>query len=113
MRVYSRGDSHLLCGHWNGSPLEIGLTGRLTALPQGETYHAHPFREYFVVLEGRGAVLVDGRRVDVEAESAVMIEAEEPHRWLWIDPDAGIRWVLVKESSGPHAKTVVPEPDLT
>lgn len=109
MRVYRAQGTHLLCGHWNGSP-EIGLTGLLRRAPPREAYHHHPYREYFVVLEGRGRLLVEGEVHEVESGAAVMVEPGEAHRWDWVDPDAGIRWVLVKERSEPDSKTVVSEP---
>jgi len=53
MKTYSRTPhtGHLLCGHWNGSPLEIGLTGgTVTAVPRGEAYHYHDYHEYYIIL---------------------------------------------------------------
>lgn len=50
MRIYAKGESHLLCGHWNGSPLEIGVTPVLRAVPAGEALHRHPFHEHHVIL---------------------------------------------------------------
>jgi hypothetical protein len=42
MKIYPRAHSRLVCGHWNGSPLEIGLTGHLRAIPEGDVYHPCP-----------------------------------------------------------------------
>jgi hypothetical protein len=28
----------------------------------------------------------------------------------WIDPEAGVQWVVIKERSAPDSKVVVPEP---
>jgi hypothetical protein len=109
MKVYTRTDSHLFCGHWNGSPLEIGLTGLLTRLPKGDVYHYHDYHEYYLILRGKGALLVEGREAPVEANSVVMVEPGERHRWAWIDPHEGIQWVILKERSAPNSKVVAPE----
>ena len=109
MRVYWKGGSHLLCGHWNGSPLEIGLTGRMTRVPGREARHHHPYREYYLVLEGRATLEVEGHEVPLEPETLVMVEAGERHRVVAIDPDQGVRWVVIKERSEPDSK-IVDEP---
>lgn len=57
MKTYTKREaSHLLCGHWNGSPLEIGLTPLLDEVPTGEVLHRHEYHEYFVVLDGTGSL---------------------------------------------------------
>ncbi len=66
MRVYQRTDSHLFCGHWNGSPVEIGVTPLLTKIPESEAQHHHDYHEFFVVLEGDAALDVEGRLVPSE-----------------------------------------------
>jgi len=109
MKIYPRTDSHLLCGHWNGSPLEIGLTGHLTRIPKGDVYHNHDYHEYYLILGGKGALYVEGREVLVEADTVVMVQPGERHRWAWIDPHEGIAWVIIKERSAPDSKIVVPE----
>jgi hypothetical protein len=44
MRIYDERSSHLFCGHWNGSPVEIG-EGRVMEVPSGEVRHNHPVSE--------------------------------------------------------------------
>ena len=51
MQIYEKKNSPVFCGHWNGSPVEIG-EGRLTAVPESEVRHKHAYHEYYVVLEG-------------------------------------------------------------
>lgn len=109
MMVYRRTDSHLLCGHWNGSPIEIGMTGLLKAVPCGEAYHYHDYHEYYVVVRGRGGLNVEGRDVPLEADTVVMVQPGERHRVAWIDLEEGVQWVIVKERSAPESKIVVPE----
>jgi len=36
----------------------------------------------------------------------------EKHRLIWVDPDYGVQWIVVKERSAPDGKIVVPEPDI-
>lgn len=38
-----------------------------------------------------------------------MVEPGEPHRWTTVDPEPGLRWVLIKETSFPEGKIVLPE----
>ena len=51
MRVYTREDGHYFCGHWNGSPLEIGDSTLLRSVPESETRHFHEYFEYCIALE--------------------------------------------------------------
>jgi len=112
VRVYQESESPWRCGHWNGSPVEIGLTtGVLTSVRPGEIYHYHDFHEYYVVLHGRATLCVEGKDVPLEAGIVVMVQPGERHRVTWIDPDVGARWIVVKERSTPDGKIVVPEPD--
>ena len=104
MKIFKQTNSHLFSGHWNGSPLEIGLTDLITEVPTGEVYHSHDFCEYYLVLEGRGALLVEDTRVPLEAGSLIMVEPGEKHQVSEIDADDGIRWVIIKESSKPKSK---------
>lgn len=111
MRVYEEVESPWRCGHWNGSPLEIIVTRVMTSIPPGEAYHYHDFHEYYVVLHGRATLYVEGNDVPLYAGVVVMVQPGERHRVTWIDPDAGVQWIVVKERSVPDGKIVVPEPD--
>lgn len=104
MRTYEKHESHLFCGHWNGSPVEIG-EGRLTRVPASEVRHKHPYHENYVVLEGEAELEVDGRRVPLQAGTIVMIEPEEWHQVVSIS-DGGARWVIIKECSQPNSKVI-------
>jgi len=110
MNIYRRVNGHLLCGHWNGSPVEIGLNGVMKSVPRGEAYHFHEYHEYYVILRGRGALNVEGRGVPLEADTVVMIPLGERHCVTWVDPDEGIQWVIIKERSAPDSKMVVSDP---
>lgn len=106
MRVYPAPEGRAwVCGHWNGSPVEIGLGGMLTNVPDGEVLHHHPYAEYYVVTHGRGEVEVDGERVALVAGSVVMVEAGERHRVVSVGPD-GVQWIVIKERSEPDSKFV-------
>ena len=109
MKRYAKGSSHLLCGHWNGSPVEIGLSDLIRHVPSGEVRHYHTYHEYYLVLEGRGALEVEGETVPLEPNTVVMVEPGERHRVALVDPDLGLRWVIVKQISAPDSKTVVPD----
>ena len=110
MRVYRKMNGHLLCGHWNGSPIEIGLTGVLRDVPESEACHYHDYHEYYVILQGKGMLSVEGCNIPLEPNIVIMVQPKERHRMAWIDPDEGIQWVVIKERSVPNSKIVVPEP---
>jgi mannose-6-phosphate isomerase-like protein (cupin superfamily) len=109
MRLYPKADGHRLCGHWTGAPLEIGVTGHPRDIPPGDAYHYHDYHEFYLILQGRGALKVEGQAVVVEATAVLMVQPGERHRWAWIDPDAGIAWVVIKARSAPNSKIVVPD----
>lgn len=103
MRVYPRTDGHLLCGHWNGSPVEIGLTPLLTEIPSSEVRHYHDYHEFYVVLEGDADLEIEGGTVAMTAGSVVMVEPRERHSLVRIG-SGGVRWVIIKERSIPDSK---------
>lgn len=108
VRLYSAGEGHLLCGHWNGSPLEIGLApAPLKKVPASEALHYHDYHEYYVVLEGSAELEVEGQTVLLRAGMVVMVEPGERHRIVAIDPEQGARWLIIKERSEPDSKHVV------
>ncbi len=110
MRIYRESENPWRCGHWNGSPIEIAVPGVMTAVPLGEVYHYHDFHEYYVVLRGSAMLRIEGRDVSLAAGMIVMVQPRERHRVTWIDPDAGVQWIVIKEQSVPGSKIVVPEP---
>ena len=105
MRTYNKSGTHLFCGHWNGSPVEIGLTELLLDVPETEQLHYHNYHEYYVILEGSGHLEVDGSVVPLEAGATVMVEPGERHQVVDVGPD-GIRWVIIKERSEPDSTHV-------
>jgi mannose-6-phosphate isomerase-like protein (cupin superfamily) len=107
MQVYRRGGSHYFCGHWNGSPLEIGDSTLLREVPSSEARHFHDFFEYYVVLEGEAELEVEGEAVRLEAGSVVMVHPGERHRIARVHPERGARWIVVKQESHPRGKQVV------
>lgn len=109
LKTYQRTGSHLFCGHWNGSPIEIGLTQILKAVPPREVYHYHDYHEYYIILQGKGMLNVEGRDVPLEANTVVMVEPTERHRITWVDPNEGIQWVIIKQHSVPNSKIIAPE----
>jgi mannose-6-phosphate isomerase-like protein (cupin superfamily) len=109
MRIYHKseesGDSPAwVCGHWNGSPLAIG-TGLRSEVGTGEVRHHHPYREYYVVLEGAAVLEVEGVVVDLRAGMVIMVEPGERHMVVSVD-EAGARWVVIQERSEPNAKYI-------
>jgi mannose-6-phosphate isomerase-like protein (cupin superfamily) len=110
MRTYLRGESHLFCGHWNGSPVEIGfLPGPLKDVPNSEVLHYHDYYEYYVVLEGKAELEVEDDRIHLRRDIVVMVEPYERHRIVSVDSQVGVRWVIIKERSKPNSKHVIPD----
>ena len=107
MRLYKKGKSHLFCGHWNGSEIEIGLTKNLKSIPRDNRRHYHPYKEYYLIIEGKGAMQVEDRIVPLSKEMLLMVDPYEKHKWHSIDPVAGIKWVIIKEKSLPDSKIIV------
>ncbi len=70
-----------------------------------EVRHHHPYREYFVVLEGSAELEVEGVAVPLRAGLVVMIEPAEHHKVAFVG-EGGERWVVIKERSEPNAKYV-------
>lgn len=103
MRIYERSGTHLFCGHWNGSPVEIGVTPLLTEVPDSEASHHHDDHEFYVVLEGDAKLEVEGRLAEIRAGSVVMIEPGERHRVSSVG-NQGVRWVIFKQRSLPNSK---------
>ena len=107
MKLYKKGSSHLLCGYWNGSGVEIGLTENLKSIPAGDQLHYHTYREYYLILEGKGAIEVENKIISLSKDTLLVVEPHEKHKWDSIDPIVGIRWVIIKEKSLPDSKIVV------
>ncbi len=107
MKIYHKGEESgsgpaWVCGHWNGSPLAIGM-GLRSEVGSGEVRHHHPYREYYVVLEGVAELDVEGTQVPLRAGIVVMVEPGERHRVVCVG-EAGARWVVIKERSEPDTK---------
>jgi mannose-6-phosphate isomerase-like protein (cupin superfamily) len=105
MRIYEHSNTAWFCGHWNASPIEIGVTPLLRAVPDGEVHHHHDYCEYYVVLEGSAELEVEGRAVPLRADTVVMVEAGERHRVVSVG-SSGVRWVIVKQRSEPNSKHI-------
>lgn len=105
MRVYERSVATWFCGHWNSSPIEIGVTPLLRAVPDGEVRHHHDYCEYYVVLEGSAELEIEGRAVPLRADTIVMVEPGERHRVVAVGSN-GVRWVIVKQRSEPNSKHI-------
>jgi len=106
MRVYEKTEGHLICGHWNGSPLEIGLTSIIREVPPGEARHFHDYHEYYVVLEGSAELEVEASVTVLRPGTTVMVQPGERHRIVSVSPSGG-RWVIIKERSSPGSKQCV------
>lgn len=109
MKIYQKskesGDGPAwICGHWNGSPLAIG-TGFRSEVGSGEVRHYHPYREYYVVLEGAAELEVEGVVVDMRAGMIIMVEPGERHRVMSVG-ETGSRWVVIQERSEPGTKYI-------
>ncbi|MEZ4729988.1 MAG: cupin domain-containing protein [Caldilineaceae bacterium] len=108
MRVYDKSTDKdtptWVCGHWNGSPLEIGM-GLRTEVGEREVRHHHPYCEYFIGLEGTAKFEVEGSVVELRPGVIVMVEPGERHQLLSVD-EAGARWIVIKEQSKPGTKDI-------
>jgi mannose-6-phosphate isomerase-like protein (cupin superfamily) len=78
MKVYKKSSSHLFCGYWNGSDIEIGLTENLKSIPENDVLHYHPYKEYYLILEGKGAIEVIIKEKSLP-NSKIIVESEEIH----------------------------------
>lgn len=105
MKIYNKSGTHLFCGHWNGSPVEIGVTELLREVPSTEQLHHHLYHEYYVILEGSGELEVEGTVHPLTAGTTVMVEPEERHQVVSVG-EQGIRWVIIKQRSEPNSKIV-------
>jgi mannose-6-phosphate isomerase-like protein (cupin superfamily) len=85
------------------------MTSVLKEVPEAEVYHFHDYHEYYVVLEGRAGLVVDGKSVAMAAGTVVMIHPGEKHSVSWVDPDVGVRWIIIKQRSEPRSKRGVAE----
>ena len=101
MKVYKKTDKNILCGHWNDSPVEIGLTHILKSLPKEEKLRHHNYYEYYVILDGALKLEVNKKVVKAKKETVVMVAPKEKHRIVWIDPKQGAKWVIIKQESVP------------
>lgn len=109
MKIYQKseesGDSPAwICGHWNGSPLAIG-TGLRAEVGTSDIRHYHPYREYYVVLEGAAELEVEGVVVPMCPGMVILVEPGERHMVVSVDK-AGARWVVIQERSEPNTKYI-------
>lgn len=106
MRIYKSVDDTpaWICGHWNGSPVEIGL-GLRSEVGLREVRHHHLYHEYYVVLEGSAVIEVNGEEIPVEKGMVVMVGPNESHQVLSVG-EGGVRWVAIKERSEPDSKFI-------
>ncbi len=107
MRVYPKTDGPWVCGHWNGSPLEIIMAKGLRAVPADEANRYHAYHEYSIILGDGGILVVEEHEIPLKADTVVMVSPGERHRLTRGDPDAGLRWIVVKERSAPDGKILV------
>ena len=107
MEIYVREGGHYFCGHWNGSPLEIGDSTLLRDVPESEARHFHDFFEYYIALEGEAELEVEGDTALLKAGSVVMVHPGERHRISRVHPVLGARWIVVKQESHPGGKHIV------
>ncbi|MEE9518619.1 MAG: cupin domain-containing protein [Candidatus Adiutricales bacterium] len=103
MKIFKQEKNHLFCGHWNGSPVEIGV-GRLKAVPPDEALHYHDYHEYYIVLGGHAKLNTEGKEYKLEANTVIMVEPSEKHEVTWVDPARGCEWIIVKQNSIPDSK---------
>ena len=108
MRVYDKSTDKntpaWVCGHWNGSPLEIGM-GLRTEVGEREVRHHHPYCENFIGLEGTAEFEVEGAVVVLRPGIVVMFEPGERHQLTSVD-EAGARWIVIKEHSKSDTKYI-------
>jgi quercetin dioxygenase-like cupin family protein len=107
MKIYHKSEASgagpaWVCGHWNGSPIQIGM-GFRSEVGVGEVRHHHPYREFYVVLEGAAELEVEGQVIPLRPGMVVMVEPGERHLVASVG-EAGAHWVVIKEQSAPDSK---------
>ena len=96
-----------MCGHWVGSPPEIGITDLLRDVPPTERRHYHDFHQYYAIIEGSVVIDVEGEQLTVNASQVLMVEPGEQHEVVAVNPETGVRWVIIKEQSRLDGKHLV------
>jgi mannose-6-phosphate isomerase-like protein (cupin superfamily) len=104
MKLFKKSDSQLLSGHWNDSPVEVGLTNILKSLPEKERLHSHSYYEYYVILHGSLKLEIGKEVVEAEKEMVVMVAPKEKHRIIGIDSEEGAKWIVIKQKSTSKSK---------
>lgn len=102
MKIYHKSEASeagpaWVCGHWNRSPIEIGI-GLHSEVGSGEVRYHHSYREYYVVLEGTTELEVKKTQAPLRAGMIVMVAPEERHQVVSVG-EADVRWVVIKERS--------------
>lgn len=109
MKVYHKSEESgdgpaWVCGYWNGSPIEIGM-GLRSAIDSREVRHYHPYREYYVMVEGSAQLEVEGECVQLRPGMVVMVEPGEWHQLISVGETGG-HWIVIKEQSEADTKYV-------
>ena len=106
MKIYSKigSEPEWVCGHWNGSPLAIGM-GLRKEIGTYEVLHSHPYREYYISIEGEAQLQVGNDRIKLIPGSIVMVEPGEEHMVSAV-PASGASWIVIKERSEPGTKLI-------
>ncbi len=109
MQIYYQADDtpSWVCGHWNNSPLAIGMGKRTTV--GSEQYHYHPYCEYYIGLEGEATLKVEDEYLTLRRQMIIMIEPGERHQIVAISP-SGAQWIVIQEQSRPQTKYIVNAP---
>lgn len=105
MHIYQQPDDKpaWICGHWNSSPLAIGM-GKRTTIGTEQSHH-HPYCEYYIGLEGEAILEVENETITLRPQMVIMVEPGERHHIVAIDP-SGARWIVIQERSIPHTKYI-------
>ncbi len=101
MKKYKPNENGWFCGYWNQSPLQIKhSSGRPL---KTESFHKHPFAEYYFVLNGKLTLQIDKKVVEVNQLGLIMIEAGEQHKIIDKTPSE-CSYLIIKEKSYPQNK---------
>jgi len=103
MKVYKPNDEGWLCGYWNGSPIQIKYSDDRPLKDEG--LHIHNSREYYLMVEGKLTLKVDGKEQTISELELIMIEPGEPHKI--IKKSKKCKYVIVKEKSEKYNKKMV------
>ena len=57
----------------------------------------HSAVQYYCILKGRGIIKIEGKNINAKENTIIMVEPGEKHYIAWIEPQKGMKWIIIKE----------------